>query len=548
MSKNLTQSPFTDLAAVEEMPSLSAMTHYRAASTDDRSLQGWIPPHSSPNHALNDELPLMMARSQDLARNNGIAAGADQTMKDNILGHTLRLVAKPNWLLLGQSPEWAREWGRKVQAEFSTFADTVECDAGRSLNLLGLSLQMLGGAFMNGDGLAVPVWKPRAGGRWNTRLHVIESSRLSTPHGLQADRRVNGGVRCDQHGEPLGYYITKNHPGDWFGLAGAGATEWTYIPAFTSWGRRRVLHLHDKARPGQSRAAPLVKAVMREFSQVGQWTHTELQTAITNSLIAGVLESDLDPETINSIFATGKDAETKYNTLTGGMRSHLQAGSVLRMPVGTQFKPIDSGRNTSGMDTFMDKLFHWIAAGLNIPYELLMKDFSRTNYSSARAALLEAWRYFNGRRRWITDYWLNEVYALWLEEAINAGVIEAPGFYDNRSAYVRCRWILSGRGWVDPVKEANAAKLRMEMRLTTFEQECAELGADWEENLEQAAYEEERFRKAGIVHPAAVSRETFDAALAADRANNDSDDDSGTDDEQAQGSAANENNGGDNVD
>ncbi len=43
---------------------------------------------------------------------------------------------------------------------------------------------------------------------------------------------------------------------------------------------------------------------------------------------------------------------------------------------------------------------------MNLPYELFAKDFSRVNYSSARAALLEAWRYLHGRRRWLTSTWL----------------------------------------------------------------------------------------------------------------------------------------------
>lgn len=57
-----------------------------------------------------------------------------------------------------------------------------------------------------------------------------------------------------------------------------------------------------------------------------------------------------------------------------------------------------------------------------------MKDFSKTNYSSARAALIEAWRFFNGRRSWIINYWAKPVFELWLEESVNRGLIEAPNF------------------------------------------------------------------------------------------------------------------------
>ena len=121
-----------------------------------------------------------------------------------------------------------------------------------------------------------------------------------------------------------------------------------------------------------------------------------------------------------------------------------------------------------------------IGTGLNIPLELLMKDFSKTNYSSARASLIEAWRFFNGRRSWIINYWAKPVFELWLEECVNKGLIEAPNFYENKAAWCRCKWIGPGRGWVDPVKEAQASQIRMETGLSTLEDECASQGLDWE--------------------------------------------------------------------
>jgi lambda family phage portal protein len=139
-----------------------------------------------------------------------------------------------------------------------------------------------------------------------------------------------------------------------------------------------------------------------------------------------------------------------------------------------------------------------IAAGLNIPYELLTKDFSQTNYSSARAALAESWRYFLGRRRWLTDTWLTPIYELWLEEAINTGRVAAPGFYEQRHAYTKVRWIFSGRGWIDPAKEASAVEMRLAMGISTYEKECAEQGEDYEEVIAQRAKERAMLVEAGL--------------------------------------------------
>jgi hypothetical protein len=40
---------------------------------------------------------------------------------------------------------------------------------------------------------------------------------------------------------------------------------WERIPANTAWGRKRVIHAHDKARAGQNRGIPALAAVMQQF-------------------------------------------------------------------------------------------------------------------------------------------------------------------------------------------------------------------------------------------------------------------------------------------
>ena len=77
-------------------------------------------------------------------------------------------------------------------------------------------------------------------------------------------------------------------------------------------------------------------------------------------------------------------------------------------------------------------------------------------------------------------------------------MVDAPDFYENRYAYTRCKWIGPGRGWVDPVKEAQACQLRMEIGLSTLENECASQGLDWEEVVEQRLREKNKLRELGL--------------------------------------------------
>ena len=51
---------------------------------------------------------------------------------------------------------------------------------------------------------------------------------------------------------------------------------------------------------------------------------------------------------------------------------------------------------------------------------------------------------------------------------------------------------------MDPVKEAQAFQIRMEIWLSTLEAECACQGLDWEEVLEQCAREKAKLAELGL--------------------------------------------------
>lgn len=478
---------------------------YQGAAGDDTAMIDWNPMLGSADADLLPDLDTLTARSRDLGRNNGLMAGAQQTLRDNIVGAVLRLSATPDYRLLGWTREQAREWGNATEARFRSWADSVECDAQNTCNFLGLTLQALGGAMLNGDSLALPLWLQRPGQRWRTKILMVEADRLCTPLALQHREDIRGGIEQDMYGAPVAYHVLKRHPGDAFGLFGRGGTgllDWDRVPAYTDWGRRRVVHLHDKERTGQSRGKPIVAAVMREFHMAGKYSQNELQASVANSLVAAFLESDLDQESAANLFGEDPRAAWQQSVSTPQTIRSMRGAAVIPLPVGAKLSSFAPSRPNQAFEAFMLAVLRHIAAGMNMPYELLLKDFSKTNYSSARAALLEAWRYFHGRRRWLTDYWLRPVYELWLEEAVNAGEVQAPGFYENRYAYCRARFIFGGRGWVDPVKEANAAAIRMANGISTLEQECAEQGLDYEEVLDQLAIERDMRIARGLPLPA----------------------------------------------
>jgi capsid protein len=126
---------------------------------------------------------------------------------------------------------------------------------------------------------------------------------------------------------------------------------------------------------------------------------------------------------------------------------------------------------------------------LGIPYELLMKDFTVGSYSSIRAAFMSAWKTASQVQEWLKTQWLDVAYVMWLEEAIAKGTVEADGFFDRRGPWIGCSWRTDGKGWLDPVREAQAVNLRISTLVSTLKDECADQGKDWRKVVDQRATE-----------------------------------------------------------
>ena len=143
---------------------------------------------------------------------------------------------------------------------------------------------------------------------------------------------------------------------------------------------------------------------------------------------------------------------------------------------------------------------------LGLPYELLVKDFSKTNYSSARAALLEGRRMFKNWRAWFAGAFCQPIWQMVIEEAYLRGEFDAPDFYKHQAEYSRANWIGGGWGWVDPVKEVEASRKAIDYGLSTLAKEAAAQGDDWEENLDQLVRERDAIASRGVtIHSSAAA-------------------------------------------
>lgn len=486
----------------------AAASGYRGGQYDADMLS-WSPALRSADAELLPDMKTMVARSYDLQRNNSFSAGGIQIHKDNIVGAGLRLSAKPDYRLLGQDADWAAEWSKNTEAEFRNFCNDPGCyiDAGRRNWFGGLLLLGTTQYLASGEILATSEWLPGRGGPYSTAIQMVEPARLSNPHDVMDANLLRGGVAMDNMSAAHTYHIRSALQSD-ARFTGAKTYEWTEVSRETTWGRQQVIHIFEQERAGQTRGKTGMASVIANSFKLGKFKDASLESAIINSMYAAVMRTDLDYA--RAAETLGAEDLVPYQQEIQGMAKEfygdtaVKAGGakVLRLMAGDDFQFTTPQHPGPNFADFEDSFLHELAAGWNLTYEQLSRNYTKTNYSGARAGLQETWKFFTSRRELIVGRFASAIYALWLEEAIDKGVIElppgAPDFYDAKHAYCNARWIGPGKGAIDPLKEAKADELEQDMGTLTFEDACANRGKDWEEQLDQIAREKQAREDRGL--------------------------------------------------
>lgn len=472
----------------------SDSAHY-AASYSARELRGWNPLLTDADSDLLNEIPVIVSRAIDLDRNSGMASGIRQTINDNVVGTGLKLAPKPNYRVLGQAPEWASEWSKNTKAHWFDYSESKAVDADGELNFALMTQLVYNSVFLYGSALIIPMWKSRPGIKYKTCFKVIDPSRLCNPDHKPDTSLLKGGIERNEKGAIVAYWIRNQVSTTLY--TWDSIPSWTRVPAYTRFGRKRVIHLYKKERPGQTLGKSATTSVLASFALQAKYQLTELQAALVNSKIAGFLESTLDPiEAVELLGGTIGD----YIDARGSWKGTMESGAITNLPVGTTFKSHVPQRPSTGYADFMERISREIGVGHGISYESAMRDFSKTNYSSARAALLEDDRRFSVDRSWLDTQWCDDAYTLWAEEASDKGLIDCPDFYSHKRAFTRADWLAKGHQPLDPVKDQKAKTEGLANGTLSLTGILEKDGIDIEDHLDRLQHENRMLEERGLSH------------------------------------------------
>jgi len=409
------------------------------ASRSKRSLSQWRTSWGDADSDTLYDLPILRDRSRDLIRNAPLATGAINTVCTNVVGTGLKLQSRIDREALGMEEDEADALESNTEREFRLWAESQECDSARPLTFAGVQNLVFRSALESGDVFILMPYVERSGSPYGLKIQVIEGDRVCNEGNAPDGPEVFGGVKKDSYGAPIAYHIMDQHPGSIMGLK---KLSWTIVPAFgkTS-GRRIVLHIFWQLRPGQTRGVPYLAPVIEPLKQLDRYTEAELMAAVISGMFTVFIKSetgdgDLSPMS-PSAEVGGKTTDEDYK---------LASGAIVGLAPGEDIAVADPKRPNTAFDPFVLAILRQIGVSLELPFEVLVKHFT-ASYSAARAALLEAWKFFATRRYWLAVNFCQPVYEAWMEEAVSMGRISAPGFFDDvRKAYLGTEWVGPAKG------------------------------------------------------------------------------------------------------
>lgn len=495
------------------------------ASLTRRATKGFIPNSGSPNEDINYNNATLRQRARMLYMASPAATSAINTNRTKVVGVGLSLKPAVNREILGLTPEAAKEWQRKTEAEFRLWASKHEnCDAIGMNNFEGLQQLALKSWLMSGDVFVlIKRAKPTPLNPYSLRLHIVEADRICTPSKYGSSMTMGGytegkvpdgedgagnmvydGVEVDGDGRAVAYYVSNVYPRQ----ITTQIQKWTRVIAYgEKTGLPNILQVMDSERPDQYRGVPYLAPVIEPLLQLRRYTESTLMAALVQSFFTAWITTKTNPAEIpiNEVGAGDIAGIPLGNPIENDLSAseneyEMGPATTLHLAENEDVKFGNPNIPTASFDGFVKAICRQIGAALELPYDVLIKEFN-SSYSASRGALLEAWEAFRMRRKWFVDRFCQPVYESWLAEAVARGRINAPGFFSDplvRAAWCGARWIGPVQGSLDPKKEAEANLLLIDHAIKTHEQVTRETsGGDWEENVEQLAQENAALAAAG---------------------------------------------------
>ena len=387
------------------------------------------------------------------------------------------------------------EANKRIEAAFSQWLRSARIGS-------KLRLMCRAGYVIDGEALALAVTNRRLPTEVKLDLRPIEGDYLETPPAMSFADDVVDGVRIDEAGNPLSYFLYPRHPGDLLTIS-------TFVP--TEYDAAGVCHWFRRERPGQCRGVSQLASILKTVADLRRYSQAVLGAAETAANIAAAIESQAPAGTTDEADAGAAFEEVELP----------RRGAVV-LPFGTKLSQIKAEQPTQSYEGFRGATLDESGRAVFLPSNLSRGNSSSYNFASGRLDHLDFWRVVRICQQDLETDVLDWLLGLWLDEA----ALAMPGLLDGLgsvAAYPH-RWLWTGYESINPVDDAQAFASLFQVGAATLSDWWGERGFDPAEKIAEWTREREAVAAApvvavaggpGVTQPAKESKPTEPQAAGA---------------------------------
>lgn len=440
-----------------------------ASAKASRLTAGWQTNNSSADSELVSSLTSLRSRSRALVRDASYAKRAKVVVQNNVIGSGIGMQAQ----VMTSRDALNDRINDAIEEAFKRWSLADSCHTGGAMHFADLERAAMGQVFAAGEVFFRKHYSAFGGSDVPYALELIEAERLAdefaAPGPTRSGALLRMGIEVDNYYRPVAYWIRDRHPGE-VQLNINQVDKLTRVPA------DQIIHLRVVDRWPQTRGEPWMHAAVRKLNDMDGYSEAEIVAARSAASYMGFIQT---PDGNNPLAQPEADG-TNTTELTPGVIETLAPGET--------FNSFSPNRPNPNMDPFMRMMLREVAAGVGVSYESLSRDYSQSNYSSSRLALLDdrdLWRVLQG---WFIRSFRDIVHKEWLQQAVLAGAIaeiNVAEYASNKSKFEAVVYKPRGWTWIDPTKEVEAYKQAVRCGFTTVSDVIAQTngGTDLEDVL-----------------------------------------------------------------
>ncbi len=407
----------------------------------------------------------LRSRARWLHENNSIISGIDHSIKVNAFGNGMKFQSKTGKDALDA----------QIEKKFIEWMKPYNCDITRRQHFYEMHSTIPGQRMTDGEVLIHKVYTKDT--KHPFKIQLIEADRFDASFSVTGSaENIVDGIELDKYGAPSKYVLTNGYVSN------------IKVDAAD------VIHYYKREnRASQYRGVSEYKQIIIDMRNLAGYQSATIKSLRQRANIALAIETDNVAGHMRGLQHEVEEHDPIYE-VNGIMVHYLNRGEKMHM-----YDPTVSGNE---YEAFVKSCIRMIATGRKVSYELAFRDYTQTNFSSARAALIQDHKTFAYEQWLFATYVLNPLFEAWLDANVIAGNIKGVGasaYFNNKEKFCQPRWIAPAKEWVDPLKDIKAFVEEYNLGTATLSEFAASKGRDLEEIIKQREKENEMLKSAGIL-------------------------------------------------